>query len=127
MDASLLDTYRNAVDLFQTVALLGLGAVTWLRKPGTQAQEKVTQLQTMLTEQTSALTKTVTDQHHSLDKRMTTIEEQVLHMPTREEVAKLNGAINTLDAKVSAVQQSAAVTHQGVIRIEQFLLQGSRP
>ena len=125
MDASLLDSYRNALDIGQTVVLIGLSAVTWLRKPGTQAQEQVKQLHTLFTDQTTALTKTVTDQHHSLDKRMTVIEERVEHMPTREEVTQVKGAINVLDAKVTAVQTSSAIVQTGVQRIEKFLMDGA--
>ena len=62
-----------------------------------------------------------------LDGRVRTIEEQLKHMPTKAQLAELEGVVNRLAYQYEAMAESQATIRSTLFRIEDFLLKGKRP
>lgn len=108
--------------LGQTIWLIGLSVAVWLRKPGTQAQESVKGLQEAMVQQTAALTKTMQEQHHNLDLRLKAVETDMKHMPTSEEMSKLEGAVGVVAEQTRSMTVSLDAFRGQLGRIENYLL-----
>lgn len=108
--------------LVQTVWLLGLSVAVWLRKPGTQAQESVKTLQASMAQQTETLTQTMNLQHHELDRRLSVVETDMKHMPTSQEMTKLDGTVRVVAEQSRSMAVSLDAMRGQMARIETFLL-----
>lgn len=100
------------LDLIQWLLMLALSVSVWLRKPGEDAGKAV-----------QLLRAEVTGKQQLVDKAIATIEEQIRHMPTSEELAKLEGSVNSISAKVGGIADAMGVQNQQLNRIETYLLQ----
>ena len=108
--------------LGQTLWLIALSAVVWLRKPGTQAQESVKGLQEAMVRQTEELTHTMQKQHHALDLRLKAVETDMKHMPTSDEMSRLDGAVRVVAEQTRSMAASVDGLRGQLARIESFLL-----
>jgi predicted nucleic acid-binding Zn-ribbon protein len=91
---------RFIFDVLQAVAIVLL----WLRRPGKEAQERV----------------------DDLSSELDVLRERLNHMPLRNELTKLEGSVASMQASLTAMQESAQVTRATVTRIEAYLLRASR-
>lgn len=106
----------------QTIWLIGLSVVVWLRKPGTQAQESVKSLQEAMAQQTAALTLTMQEQHHNLDLRLKAVETDMKHMPTSEEMTRLAGEVRVVAEQTRAIAVTLDAFRGQMGRMEHFLM-----
>lgn len=110
------------VGLVQTLWLLGLSVTLWLRKPGTQAQESVRSLQESMAAQTASLTGTMLRQHSDLDQRLKAVETDMKHMPTSEEMARLDGTVRVVGEQARSMAISMDGLRGQMARIETYLM-----
>jgi hypothetical protein len=91
---------RFLLDMFQTVVI----ALLWIR-----AHEKKT------------------DQHvDDVETQLEVLREKISHMPLRDELTRLEGAVAAIQTSMDAMKESSAVTRATVTRIEAFLLQAAQ-
>lgn len=89
----------------------GLSIVVWLRKPGEDATAAVNKLREEMTEELGPI-----------KDRLTTIETEIQHMPTSEELAQLEGTVKQIDERTAAQSEQMKSLAAAVNRIETFLL-----
>lgn len=103
------------LDLVQWLVTLALAVSVWLRKPGEDAGRAVAELR-----------EDVDARMQGHTARLTEIEAHMEHMPTDEELAKLEGSIQTLDERTKGMADRMAVMAASLQRIETYLL-SNRP
>jgi hypothetical protein len=87
---------RHWLDLVQMLAIV----VLWLRRPGVDA-------------------KTAVD---ALAGRVDVMDERLKHMPSSDELHRVEGMVLAMQGQLTAVQGSQSATQATVTRIEQYLL-----
>lgn len=102
---------RFWLDLVQWLVTLALAVSVWLRKPGEDAGRAVAELRDDIDRRLQSHT-----------ARLTEIEAHMEHMPTDEELAKLEGAIQTLDERTRGMAERMGVMAASLQRIETYLL-----
>jgi predicted nucleic acid-binding Zn-ribbon protein len=102
---------KTLSDWAQWGVMLVISLVVWLRKPGEDAQGAV-----------AALRESTDGQLASLAKRMTALETHLEHMPTSEELAKLEGMVKQLDERTQGLSESLAQVRRQLDRIETFMM-----
>lgn len=97
-------------------------AVTWLRKPGQEAIDRVTALQAHVDEKhrgvlgdVSTLRNDVDERHQETAMQLAVLSERMEHMPTNEELAQLAGSVRVM----SEAQERMSMQ---LSRIETYLL-----
>jgi hypothetical protein len=90
---------------------IGLTAVVWLRKPGEDASVAVQQLGTELNKALAG---------HAA--RLSEIETHMEHMPSSEELAKLEGMVLEINARTEAQSEQLRTVSAALTRIETYLL-----
>ncbi len=103
---------KTLSDWLQWLFMGALGLFSWLRRPGEAASAAVAQLGERLNRD-----------HNELVNRVVTLEEQVRHMPTSADLAKLEGTVQSLAVDTSAIKESMQITRVQLNRIEAYLLQ----
>ena len=111
----LLNDIRGPLDVLQTLAIVGIGLVTWLRKPGEDAGAAVTEMKS----QQSRLNQEVHD-------KVTTLEERIKHMPTSDELSDLEGTVKAINERTLGLAEAISSVRASQARVESFLLTGGR-
>lgn len=107
-----LDDPRFWLDACQTLGLVVLSAVTWLRRPGEQAAQAVAEL-----------AKRTDGELAALATRLQAVEERMQHMPTDEELAQLGGDVKEVKAVVEGQRELLKrVEHQQSLILEQLMM-----
>ncbi len=102
---------RFWTDLIQGLVTAALAVSVWLRKPGEDAGRAVAELRDDVDAQLKG---------HA--ERLTEIEAHMEHMPTDEELVKLEGAIKQLDERTRGMAERVAHMAAALQRIETYLL-----
>lgn len=101
---------RFWLDLIQSIVMLGLFVFVWLRKPGEDARNRLADIERETGERLVVL---------ETDVRV--IKERMEHIPSKEELAELEGRLATLLAHIDGLRVSMDITRGSVARIEDFL------
>jgi hypothetical protein len=88
-----------------------LAVAVWLRKPGEDAGQAV-----------SALRRELVDELAGMSHRLTVVEEQAKHVPTRADVAELEGSIKAISMQASGLAEAISTMRVQLNRIEAYLL-----
>lgn len=107
---------RFVLDLVQWLVTLGLAFTVWLRKPGTDAAQAVRDLADMTEDRLSA--------HAS---RLASIETHMKHMPTTDELIKLEGLVGQINERSQNAAEAIRNVRVQLNRIEDFLLRSKQP
>lgn len=102
---------KTMLDALQWAILAVISLVVWLRKPGEDAAAAVNVLRTELTAR-----------HAALSERQTITEERLRHMPTSEQLAKLEGSIRSLETETEGQSKQLVSMATQLNRIESYLL-----
>lgn len=102
---------RFWVDLVQGLVTAALAVSVWLRKPGEDAGRAVAELRDDVDEQLK---------RHA--DRLTEIEAHMEHMPTDQELVKLEGVIKQLDERTKGLANQMSTMAGQLQRIETYLL-----
>jgi hypothetical protein len=102
---------KTASDWAQWLVMAVISLVVWLRKPGEDAKGAVT-----------ALRESTDTQLAGLAKRLTAVETHLDHMPTSEELAKLEGTVKQIDERTEGLAEAIGQLRIQLNRIEEFLL-----
>lgn len=102
---------RFLLDGAQWLVTLGLAFSVWLRKPGTDAAQAVRDLAHMTDERLS--------EHAG---RLASIETHMEHMPTKEELIKLEGLVGAINERTQNSAEAIRIMRVQLNRIEDFLL-----
>ena len=105
----------KAIGAINIVLTLGIAALMWLRKPGEDSGKAV--------ERESAAR---TVQMAELSNRISRIEENLKHMPTNEELARLDGSLRESNARIESVQAMMARQGNQLDMIQRFLQESNR-
>jgi predicted nucleic acid-binding Zn-ribbon protein len=105
-----MDT-KTASDWLQWLVMGIISLVVWLRKPGEDAKGAVTQLRESTDSQFAAVA-----------RRLTTLETHLEHMPTSEELAKLEGTVKQIDERTEGLSEALVQVRKQLDRIENFML-----
>lgn len=62
-----------------------------------------------------------------IDNRLKEVESDLRHRPTRQEVHDLELSMTRLETEVISIKDTTEKTNRGVNRIEEFMMQASRP
>lgn len=62
-----------------------------------------------------------------IDRRLGEVESDLKHRPTRREVHDLEISMTRLESEVTSIKDTTEKTNRGVNRIEEFMMQASRP
>lgn len=108
MDADTLKTYIEIGMVLWNVALT---AAHFMRKPGEDAGKAVGELRTAMTAEIG-----------ELKDRLIKVETNVEHMPTSEELAKLEGTVKQIDERTEGLSEGMSTVRNQLNRIENFLL-----
>lgn len=111
----LLNDIRGPLDVLQTLGIIGLGFVTWLRKPGEDAGEAVGELKA----EQARFNQVVHD-------KVTTMEERIKHMPTSNELSELEGTVKAINERTLGLAEAIVSVRASQARVESFLLNGGR-
>ena len=109
-----MDWIRDARDwplLLNILGTLGVGVVTWLRKPGGEAMSAV-----------RALEKALADSNSEHRNRLTAIDAQLKHMPTSEELSDLEGDVKAINERTKWQSDEIETIRATLARIETYLL-----
>jgi len=90
---------------------IGLTVTVWLRKPGEDAGAAV---ETLSDELKQAI--------HLHAQRLSQIETHMEHMPSSEELAKLEGTVMEINARTEAQSEQLRTVSAALTRIETYLL-----
>jgi hypothetical protein len=101
---------RFWLDLVQSVVMLGLFVFVWLRKPGEDAKKQL-----------AAIEQQTGERLVSLETDVKVIKERMVHIPSKEELAELEGRLATLLAHIDGLRVAVDITRGSVARIEDFL------
>lgn len=99
-----LTDMRGPLDVLQTLAIIGIGLVTWLRKPGEDAGLAI----------------------EAVHNRVTTLEERIKHMPTSDELSELEGTVKAINERTLGLAEAIGSVRASQARVESFLLNGGR-
>lgn len=110
-----IELWRNAINILQTLGLLAVGVVMWLRKPGEQAGQDLV-----------ALRNEMLELHAGNASRVDTLEERIRHMPNSEQLAHLEGTVRTISAQNAAQSDRLTIMTTQLTRIENFLLHDAK-
>lgn len=103
------------IKTYTTVALAlwnaGLTIAMWLRKPGVDAGAAV-----------ESLRKAHGDQLAVVVQRLVSIETDMRHMPTSEELAQLEGTVKQIAERTEAMTDNMSTVRTQLNRIENYLL-----
>jgi hypothetical protein len=102
---------KTLSDWAQWLAMGVISLVVWLRKPGEDAQHSVDTLRADVDERING---------HM--KRLVEVETHMRHMPTSEELAKLEGTVKQIDERSAALAEAIGQLRIQLNRIESFLL-----
>ncbi len=101
----------QALTALSIVWNIGLTVIVWLRKPGEDAGAAVAQLGAELKRDIAT---------HSA--RLAEIETHMEHMPSSEELAKLEGTVMEINARTEAQSEQLRTVSAALTRIETYLL-----
>ena len=101
----------QALTALSIVWNIGLTLIVWLRKPGEDAGAAVSQLAAELKKDIA--------QHSA---RLAEIETHMEHMPSSEELAKLEGMVLDINARTEAQSEQLRTVSASLTRIETYLL-----
>lgn len=110
-----IDNVINTIDVIQTLAIIAIGVITWIRKPGEDAGASVL-----------ALRNEVLSLHAAMTTRQATLEERLRHMPNSEELAELEGTVKTIATQNANQSERLSIMTSQLNRIENFLLNAHR-
>ncbi|MBE7419845.1 MAG: DUF2730 family protein [Ideonella sp.] len=102
------DLVLRGLVMFNTLATAVIGLVLWLRKPGEDAKHEVTEVRASVAK---------------LDADMRLVQQEISHLPTRQEVGGLAQALAALEAQTEAQTQTLNMMRSTLSRIEDYLLQ----
>jgi hypothetical protein len=102
-------------DWVQWIVMIALSISVWLRKPGEDAGKAVSSLRADFSAHTA-----------QANSRMATFDEALKHIPSREELAELEGTVKGIAVQVSGVAEGVKRQETQLNRISDFLLNGNR-
>lgn len=105
----------KALSAINILLTLGISAVLWLRKPGEDSGEAVKR---------ESAARTV--QMAELSTRVSRIEEKLMHMPTNEELARLDGSLRESNARTEAMQSQLAGVSNQLALIQRYLMDNNK-
>ena len=112
-----MDSIRDVRDVLllintfcATVALI-IAVAVWLRRPGADAARQLG----VFGEGQAAI-------HQDHKNRLTTLEERIRHMPTKEELTELEGTVKQIDERTEGLAEAIGTIRTTLNRIESFLL-----
>jgi hypothetical protein len=88
-----------------------LAVAVWLRKPGEDAGQAV-----------STLRYEIIDELAHMSHRLTVVEEQAKHVPSRTDVAELEGSIKAISMQGAGLAEAISTMRVQLNRIEAYLL-----
>lgn len=112
---NLLQDPRLWLELLVLVWNVALTLAVWLRKPGEDAARAVIDLRTQLATELATLA-----------SRLTVVETDMEHMPTKEELARLEGTVKQIDERTEGLAEGLSTVRTQLNRIENYLL-SSKP
>lgn len=89
----------------------GLTAVLWLRKPGEDAARAV-----------EAMGDEVEAKLRSQAQKITEICAHMEHMPTTEEIARLEGTMRQVNERISGLADGMKMMRSSLLRIDDYLM-----
>jgi phage shock protein A len=99
------------LDAVQSVVLVALAFVQWLRKPGEDAGKAI-----------KAHAQAVDEQLNGLRGRLQHVEDRLQHMPTDDELATLRGDVQRVETQVEGLGQLLTrMEHQQTLILQQIL------
>jgi predicted nucleic acid-binding Zn-ribbon protein len=107
MTLSDLNPYLQALLAIWT---LGNTVVLFLRKPGEDASQSVVELK-----------EHIADRIDGHAERLTRIESHMEHMPTNEDLSKLEGTVKQIQQQTQGISDSMGQLRSTLTRIEDFL------
>jgi TolA-binding protein len=102
---------RFLLDLAQWGATGLLALFLWIRRPGQEAGDEAKRLKGH-----------VVQMQRDITQRLTILEERWQHVPTRVEIARLEGDIKALQMQMQAQDDTLMSIRAQLTRIEQYLL-----
>lgn len=107
----MLRDFRDVLLVLNTLGLVLIGVVTWLRKPGEEAAAAA-----------RTLDRKLDDTNHEHRNRLTMIESQLKHMPTSDELSALEGDVKAINERTKWQADEIETIRATVTRIESYLL-----
>lgn len=105
---------RLWLELLLVIWNIGLTGAVWLRKPGMDAIQAVNALKDEFEDRISA---------HAI--QLTELRSDVKHMPTSEELRKVEGTVKELAARMNSALEGINAVRSATDRIQNFLLSKS--
>lgn len=102
---------RLWLELLLVIWNIGLTGAVWLRKPGMDAIQAVNALKEEFEDRISA---------HA--NQLTELRTDVKHMPTSEELRKVEGTVKELAARMNSALEGINAVRSATDRIQNFLL-----
>lgn len=103
--------FRDVLTLVNTLAVMVIALVVWLRKPGEEAAAAARRLEQKVDEANA--------RHR---ERLTEIEARLEHMPTSDELSELEGNVKAIAERTEGLGEAIATIRATLGRIENYLL-----
>lgn len=103
---------KTVSDWAQWLVMAVISLVVWLRKPGEDAKGAVAILRGWAEAQLSGLV-----------GRLTEVETHLQHMPTSEQLAKLEGTVKQIEARTEGLADAFSQVRRQLDRMETFMLE----
>ena len=97
-------------------------AAIWLRKPGVDAVDALKALRERIAVESAAQRAEVDARMRLGDERLTKIESDLRHVPTRDELRQLQGSVMQIDERTRGMAERIGALAQTAGRIETYLL-----
>lgn len=107
-----LRDFKDVLLVLNTLAIIVVAIAAWLRKPGIDAEAAV---------------KTLSDGqarlHEEHRMRLTMVESQLKHMPTKDELTELEGTVKAINERTEGMDDAMKrITHQ-LDLIQRYLME----
>lgn len=115
--------------LLSAIALIwsiGNTVAIWLRKPGVDAQAAVEKLHEECVACRALNAKQFSEIQQSEERRLTEIETHLEHMPSSEELSRLDVAIREVAVRITGVHDRVDTMSRQLSRIDDYLLNHAR-
>lgn len=106
---------RDYVLMFNTVWLVLISVLTWLRKPGEAAVAAL-----------DALNTKVDNANNEHRNRLMKIETDLKHMPNSDELTELEGNVKAINERTEGLIEAISTVRSTLARIETYLLTSKR-
>lgn len=121
-----MDTYL-ILPLLSLLLNLGLSVLMWVRRPGEEAGRALDAFKDQVAQQVRDHKAAADQAHQLLSGRLTELETHMEHMPTTDELRKLEVAVMQIAERTSGLSEGMAGMRASLSRIETWLLNQSSP